>query len=466
MKKEVACAIVAIVLIHMTGPGFAQGASQATGTQAASSGSTAVAGPEEPDLNEKRQAIVKYGIESELLELFGDLSAEKNGRFNEDTRALFIASRSVKLRTAVLELWKVLAWSGGESTALDVVQGRDNQEITLVASCLRYLAEIKSRRALEYAKVLLDENDKTILPQLFMLLGRAGGGPEEDILLDWMGKDTGNPAFKESAIKALGEIKSQKAVDALVKIVDDSAQVQPDRLAAVDALGKIGNQKAVASLVKASTGDSAVIQAAAIEALGAFTGADAEAAILDALRSSFPKTRIAACKAVATRKLTRAEPNLEYKAKNDPDKAVKTEALRALSRLGGPEAFAFIAGIMNDRKLDSPSRGLAFGLLARNDPKASMQTMSTLLSAEAKTPDRYLFKILAKEVANARDAPDIAPLARILMADKEYEIRIGGLEWARLTGAPDIKADVTRLSVSDSEIAVRKRAASVLKDFP
>jgi HEAT repeat protein len=459
MNKPAAAASAVLFMLFMMNAGPAQDASKAPVTQAGA------AVPEEPDLDEKRQAIVKYGIESELLDLFGELRTEKNGRFNEDTRALFIASRSVKLRTAVLELWKVLSWSGGESTTLDVVRGRDNQDPALVAACLRYLAEIRSKQALEFAKVLLDENDKTILPQLFILLGRAGGGAEEDILLTWMGKDTGNPAFKESAIKALGEIKSGKAVDALVKIVDDSAQAQTDRLAAVDALGKIGDAKAVASLVKASTGDNASVQAAAIEALGSFQGAEAEAAILDALRSSFPRTRIAACKAVATRKLTRAEPNLEYKAKNDPDKAVKTEALRALSLLGGREAFAFIAGIMNDRKLDSPSRSLALGLLARKDPMASMEAMSTLLSAEAKTPDRYLFKILAKEVANARDAPGIAPLARILMADKEYEIRIGGLEWARLTSAPDIRADVARLAESDSEVAVRKRAASVLKGF-
>ena len=55
--------------------------------------------------------------------------------------------------------------------------------------------------------------------------------------------------FGRSAAGALGEIGSEKAVDALIKALND--QDSYVRSTAADALGKIGSEKAIDALVNA-----------------------------------------------------------------------------------------------------------------------------------------------------------------------------------------------------------------------
>jgi len=81
---------------------------------------------------------------------------------------------------------------------------------------------------------------------------------------------------------------------------------------------------------------------------------------------------------------------------------------------------------------------------------------------EGKTVDRMFYTALVREIAGASDAPDIAPLAKILLADKDYLIRLGGLEWAKATLSPDIKTALGDLAAKDPNEAVRKKAAEIL----
>jgi hypothetical protein len=174
--------------------------------------------------------------------------------------------------------------------------------------------------------------------------------------------------------------------------------------------------------------------------------------------------RIAACKAVALGKVAAAIPFLRYKAQSDPEKAVKTEAYRSLAIMGG-ESFAFLRERLEDKKEDGALRVLIFGLLARYDALSSLPALASKLKAEADEKDRSFYTSLAREVANADQAPLIAPLARILAADKEYLIRIAAIEWARKTKAQDFKADLEKMSKEDPSDMIKKRAADALKVF-
>jgi hypothetical protein len=182
---------------------------------------------------------------------------------------------------------------------------------------------------------------------------------------------------------------------------------------------------------------------------------------VEALRDSFVKARIAACKAIASRRIASAEPFLRYKASNDPDRAVKAEALRSLASLGG-DSFAFLRERMDDKKADAATRALCFGLLARKDPSGSMGALSARLTAESAEKERSLYTALVRELANAQDAPDAAPLALIVLADKDPLMRIGAVEWARKNKASGFRAELERLAKDDPSEMIRKRATETL----
>jgi HEAT repeat protein len=415
-----------------------------------------------PEEIARRTATIRYGIESELLDLFKTLVSEKEGRYDDEILALFKKTSSAKLKIAILDLYRQLAWKGGEDEALAVVKGRDNQDQNLVAGALDYLAELRSKRALEYSKTLLDENNKAYIVPLIRLLGRAGGPAEEEILLGWLKGDAPTQQQREAAIRALGDIGSDKAADSLMKIVEDPAAQRFERVYAAGSLAKIGRKSALASLIKAANGDDPTVQAAAIEAIGSFSGPEAETALVEGLRDSFPKSRIAACQALAKLRLASALPNLEYKASNDPEKTVKTEALKAIGEIGGKEAFAYIETVVADKKADAGLRVTGYGILARKNAAGSLASLSSLLLEEGKTVDRLFYTALVREIAGASDAPDITQLAKILLSDKDYLIRLGGLEWAKATLSPDIRTTLADLAAKDPNEAVRKKAAEIL----
>jgi HEAT repeat protein len=454
------CVLAPAVALH------AQAAPAAQGAAAPAAAPTAE--DQAAKLEAQRRDTIRYGIDSEVSDLVTSLTTERDGRYNDDLLSLVSSSRNVKLRISILDFLAALEWKGAEALALGIVENRDNSDADLVASSLSYLAAIRSKDALKYSDALIKEDNKKLLPALVKLMGRSGGEPEVKMLLDWFDSDSAIPALKEEAVKALGEIGSATAAARLEKFVQDTGGGKAARMFACDALAKIKATSSVAPLVKTANDADPNVRTSAIEALGTFAGAsaasgeEARGELVQALRDSYVKARIAACKAVAAGKVTAAIPFLRYKAQSDPEKAVKTEACRSLAIMG---SFPFLRERLEDKKEDSELRVLCFGLLARYDPAGSMPVLAARLSAEAAEKERSFYTSLAREVANADKAPGIGKLARILLADQEYLIRIAGIEWARKNKAQDLKADLENLAKNDPSAMIKKRAADALTAF-
>ena len=159
-----------------------------------------------------------------------------------------------------------------------------------------------------------------------------------------------------------------------------------------------------------------------------------------------------------------AVPALIYKASYDPEKAVRTEAFKALGEIGGRDAFAFLKTFLDTPKNDSNLRVLAFGVLLRKD-KSSIPVLEARMVAEAKEKDRSFYTSLARDLASGELCPEGGPLARVLFADSDYLMRLGGLEWARRNKAPGIRPDLERLSASDPSDYIKKKAQEVLASY-
>jgi len=411
----------------------------------------------------KRRDTIRYGIDAEILELLRKLQAEKDGSFNDELSGLLDRTRNAKLRTALLDFFAALEWKGAEKRALAWVGGRDGLDSATASSALYYLAAIRSSEALAFAETIVKEDDKKILPALIRLLGRAGGKAEEELLLGWFESDAATEALRQEAIKALGEIGSTAAAGRLAALARDAEAASATRIAACAALGKIKDPSTVPDLVQAANGDDANVRAQAVESLAAFDDEASASALVEALRDPHVKSRIAACRGIASRRIAAAADFLRYKAANDPERAVKIEALKALAELGG-ESFSFLMERMADAKAEIQMRALCFGLLLRKDGQ-SLDSLAAALSAAAAEKERSVYTAYVKEIANAADAPGAAPLARILLADKDHLMRVGAVEWARKNKALDFRPELERLSKDDPSEMIRKRAAEALASF-
>lgn len=483
MTKEMRCAIMlacGLLLFSAALPLAAEGDSNtatAAGGSGAAGGSKAAtvagspagakageASPKEQSQEEKdsgRRDVLKYGIDSEVIDLLKTLATEKETKFNGEILDLYRESHNLKIRKAVFAFLSDVESREGEKEALALVENRDKEDAGLVQSGLQYLAQIRSKGALAFAPAIIKDDDRKLLPYLIALLGRAGGADEEELLLKWMESDAPTEDLRQSAIRALGDIGSGKAADKLMKLVEDGTQGKATRMYACEALGKIKDNRAIKSLVIAADGDDPNVRASAIAALAEFSTKDSREAVVGGLRDSAAMVRIAACKACGKLKLLASLQAIVYKASNDPEKSVKTEAFKALGEMGSSDGFAFMRKYYDEAKNDSGLRVLCFGLLLRKD-SAGLSWLAERFAAQQKEKDRAFFTSLAKEVANAQDAAEAAPLARILLADQDYLMRIGAIEWARKTKAVDFRKDLEQAAEKDPSEYIRKKAREVL----
>jgi hypothetical protein len=420
---------------------------------------------EESSLLEKRKDIIRYGIESEILDLIKALQAEKEDKLNDGLLTVLAESNSPKLQEALFNFFSAREWNGAIADAVKVVDGRDEAATSSVLAALSYLAALHAKEGIPEAQEIVKADETKYLSPAIRILGRAGEEEEAQVLLGIFDTEEASDAVKQETILALGELKSAVAVDKLMKILDDESSGKATRMYSANSLGKIGDVRAIPSLIKAANGDDPQVRSYAITALGSFTDAAAETAVVQALRDSTPAVRSAAIKSAATANIHEAEPYIRYRAKNDPDKKVRLDALKALGTFGGSENIGFLQGMIQDKKLDTDSRSSAFAVLLDKDSDGSRSTLEKVLAAESAEKDPALFKVLLRALSMT-EAKSAAPLVETyLLRSTDYTARIAGIEWVRRNKAGSLRPIVAALAETDKVEAVKKRAVSALEDL-
>ncbi len=425
----------------------------------------ALAGAQAAGTLEKRRDVIRYGIESELLELVTALQNEKEDTLNPDLLALLAETRSPRLREALLRFFAAREWPGAVPAAVSLLDGRDQESAQSVNAALGYLSAVKAREGIPEAREIVESRETKYLSPAIRLLGRAGGAAETDLLLSLYESEDSSDSLRQDVILALGEIGAQAAVESLMKTLDDTAGKKGTRMFAAEALGKIKDARAVPALVRAANGEDPQVRGTSVAALGNFSGPEADAAIVQGLRDSVPAVRLAAVKASAARSLREAEPFIRFRARNDPDRKVKDEAIKALAAVGGRENLEFLRELLQDRKVDVPSRAGAFSALLERDADGSRADLEKALAAEAVSKDPSLLKALQRALVLGPDKA-AAPLVEIyLLQSPDFGTRIAGIDWVRRNKVQSLRSAIAAMAESDKVESVRTRAAAALTEL-
>lgn len=425
----------------------------------------ALLGAQDAPTLEKRRDVIRYGIESELLELVAALQTEKEDALNPELLALLAETRSPRLREAVLKFFAVREWPGAVSAAVGILDARDQEPAQSVNAALGYLSAVKAKDGIPEAREILDSRESKYLSAAVRLLGRAGGNEETALLLGLYDSDDATDALRQDVIQALGEIGAQGAVESLMETLDDTSGKKATRMFSAEALGKIKDARAVPALVRAANGEDPQVRGAAIAALGSFTGTEAEGAIVQGLRDSVPAVRLAAIKAAAALSIREAEPFVRFRARNDPDRKVKDESIKALGALGGRENLQFLRDLLQDKKADAPSRAAAFAVLLERDAGGSRGDLEKVLAAEASSKDTTLLKAFQRALVTGTDKASAPLVETYLLGSPDFGTRIAGIDWARRNKVGSLRPAIAAMAESDKVESVRNRAAAALADL-
>jgi HEAT repeat protein len=384
-------------------------------TAAFSPGLSAPAGSVEA----RRIETLRYGTETEISTLIQTLRTEKSDYLDGELVKLADVSRNRSILTGIFAFFAERAKGGLESRAIRAVEERDDEASETVLAAIDYLGKLKAAEAADSLREIIDSGERAYMAAAFRALGQAGssggGGEAAEFLVDFYTRRNPADDQRREIIAAIGETKSSGGIDFLSGLVRNGEERVTLRIAGLEALAKIGDPKGLDAVLSAVPAPDPNIRAAAVSALGPFSGDAVDKALYEAFRDSFWRTRLAAASAAGARKLAGAVPYLRYRAENDEVPQVKDEAIRALGAIGGGEAVDILKSLFAERKNSDRVRILAGEMLIQADPGRYAGTVIAELDDAKRRSQTALYNGLLKDISGAK-TPGVEDFVRRLFA--------------------------------------------------
>jgi HEAT repeat protein len=422
---------------------------------------------EENSVEAARYSTIRYGTETEIAALIQSLKNENADYLDDELMALIDNTRNQNILTGVFSFFGARNKSGLEDRAIRAVEEWDEEAGETVQTAMDYLGKVKSERAIEPLKAILDQEERRFMNTAFRALGQASGVSREagdsaaEFLVDYYtNRDPGDENRRE-IITALGNTASSKAVPFLAETAGNNEERTVLRIAALDSLGKIGNEGGMEAVIASVSDKDPNVRSAAVAALGPFSGEAVDNAILDAFRDSYYRTRIAAARASRDRKFEKAIPYLRFRAERDDVATVKDEAIRALGAIGGSECVSILNTLFSERKNSDQIRIVSAEMLMKNTPDSSVDKLIVELDEAKRKNQTPLYNGFLKVIGESK-TPKLEDITRRFLSlggiiEKSY-----GLDMTMNNDFRGLSAEVTALK-NDKNVSLARKAARTME---
>jgi HEAT repeat protein len=356
----------------------------------------------------QRLETIRYGTETEIAALIQTLKSENITNMDDELITLVKGTLNRSILTGVFTFFGDREQGGLEERALKAITEWDEESNATLAAAIDYLGKLKAAKALAPLKKLLSTGEQRHMNSIFRALGRIGGGNRDaadetaEYLMEYYTERIPSDENRREIVTAVGETGSRRGLDFLIGIGGNTDERLSIRMAALDALSKIGDDDGLPAILEGVSSADPNLRAAAVTALGPFTGEAVDHALLEAFRDTYYRTRIGAAQAAGKRKFLEAIPYLGYRAERDDVPAVKDEAIRALGAIGNGESLGILDTLFSNQKNTDQVRIRAAEMLIRE------------------RPDSYAARVIAEvdDAQKRRQTPLYNGLLRVISAAK------------------------------------------------
>jgi HEAT repeat protein len=419
-------------------------------------------------VEEQRLDTLRYGTETEIAALIQTLKTEKAEYLDGELITLAGSTRNRNILAGLFAFFAEREKGGLEERALRALEDRDDEAPEAVLGALDYLGKLKAARALDTLQNIIDGEERRYMAAAFRALGRAGsadgaaGREAAEYLVDFYRNRNPADDQRREIISALGETRSPSGVEFLGELVKNEDERAPLRIAALESLAKIGDPGGLEPVLAGVSAGDPNIRAAAVAALGPFSGAGVEEALTEAFRDSFWRTRHSAASAARERRLPRAIPYLRYRAENDEVPQVREESIRALGAIGGGEALEILSALCLERKNSDRVRIAAGEALIQNDPGRYAEALIAELEDAKKRNQTALYNGLLRDLGGAK-TPRVEDFTRRLLASGGVIERSYALDMAAANGFSSLAAEIRALTDEKNGSLSRKAILTLEK---
>jgi HEAT repeat protein len=400
---------------------------------------SAPAADQAPSQEALRLEIIRYGTDAEIVALIQSIKDENADYLDEAFTELIKTTKNRAILSGLFSYFGDRGKKSLEDRALAALGNRDEEANETVLAAVGYLGKIRSVKAIAPLEELLDAEEQRFMNAAIKALGRAAGGStgedgaasaEADEAAEFLigfyeNRDPGNENRRE-IVAALGETGSRKGVSFLSGIAGNEDEGAVLRMAALQSLAKLADDGGLEAVLKAVSSADPNVRASAVAALGPFPAPEADAAIIEAFRDSFYRTRIAAAQAAGERKLAGAGAYLRYRAERDDVPAVKDEAIKALGAIWSGETRTALEFLFSERKNPDRVRILAAEMLIKYDPDAYVERVIAELDEARSKNMNPLYNGILRVLGGARSQKIEALAARFFsmggVVEKSYAL--------------------------------------------
>ncbi|MBQ7881773.1 MAG: HEAT repeat domain-containing protein [Treponema sp.] len=380
------------------------------------------------DNREKNTETLKFGMESDILDLLDELIKNEDVRFVNEVYDLFQETKSFVVREKILSFFTNIEDPCLEDFAIIVINDPYDEKLSTVNAVFRYIQTIKTKVAIPAILTLIENESEEYFNGALTTLG-AIGGPEEAIYLTgFLDREDLTVAQKQQLVKVLGQIKAVETYDKLVEMAEDNEENAFIRMYSAEAIGSMGKEEAVEVLVNLYEDTDPKIREYVIRGLKNYKDNEvAEKIMLQATRDNHYKVRLEAIEAIKMNEIKSAVPYLIYRAKNDPENVVKKSAWPVIASLNTNEGNEFLVNQIKDKKIPDNTKSIvAKSLLEYNNAGSEeiIELAKETLKDDKRKPLRYA---LGKEFAKYK-RDEYADLCVLYIANKDVATQGTGLD--------------------------------------
>ena len=421
---------------------------------------------EEISLEEQRKLTIKYGIDSQILELISQLKDQKNEDYLPELENLFSTTSNTNIKASIIGLFDALENEGIVDKAFEQLKEYDDLELDFVLVLIHYIDDYQTDSMTDMLFEMLDDPRTEVASAALKAIGISEREQYAQKLLELYEDQLFRDELKAPLITALGELGDPQAFEMLDRIVSDEDQSKSLRWRACLALGKIGGDKAFESVSQLLNDDDPILRSYAVSALGYFEQSGTVDILIDALRDGMWRVRVQAAEALGRRQATEALDILKYKAEYDPDiRNVRLTAVRAIGKLDSPEGYSFLRELYSSQKTPAGLRKASIEILVEEDLKDSLDVINEIFEEEWGKDKSSILDYTCK-MLSTKESNRLAPLyKKMLNHPSHINLLYYGLRGVRLNKVGSLKAEVEDLTSKEISRGVQSLAKKVLEEL-
>ncbi|MBR5964763.1 MAG: HEAT repeat domain-containing protein [Treponema sp.] len=416
---------------------------------------------DEADSAQKTRETIKFGIDSELSELVQKLIDNDDPRYSGELYDLFKQTKSPAVRDKILDYFTKLEDPCLEDYAVTVLNDPYEERNSTVERVFRYTAAVKTKAAVPAVVALLESDNENYFSPALTTLGEIGGEREAEYLVDYLDRADLTTPQRQALMKVLGKIKAVQTFDSLVEIAKDDGENIFVRCYAAEAIGAMKKQEAIPVLLKLFESPDPNLRCYVIKGISNFDTKEAHDLIVQAIKDSQYKVRLDAIDAAAQIKLKDAVPFLIYRAKNDPEAAVKKKAYEKLAAYEDGDADKFLVGQITEKKTsDTVKRQatealLKYGKAGRSEIASWAQNLAT--DDTKKSCRRDVGKLMTKY-----PDPAFAKACAAYIASGDKDTKSIGLDMYTAGKYSSCQDEIRKIADDKKFGSLQKRAQKIL----